>query len=368
MQNMKLKELFETISPVFIDAKSLSITVGLSRRFFLFTFTKNLISSLEEDPYLNFISLLKSYKILGKFLYGTISEFYRDRNKIYFKKFFADEQLYELIRNDIEWLAASYGHIKVTISKNGLIVYDNYQKNKFNVLLFTIHSGNWVPGLIREKMHVSKEQRHLQEDTYSNRLYCNLVLKKNGIWIDNKQSRFACDFNRPQHLSVYKDKQEPWVDKVWKEPLTEPEIKELQKSHVTFYLTLRQIIDSYRFNIIFDGHTMTDAKDRSEISFGTEFIPNFYMPVVLSMREKLKKLGYTSVSFNSPYYGGNILRWLKKSAPDLFICSMEINKKLYMNEAHNNILKAKLQKITDDLENIFNMEIKQINKLHKNGR
>lgn len=368
MQNMKLKELFETISPVFIDAKSLSITVGLSRRFFLFTFTKNLISSLEEDPYLNFISLLKSYKILGKFLYGTVSDFYRDRNKIYFKKFFADEQLYNLVKEDIEWLALDYGHLRITIDKKGLIIYDNYRKNKFNVLLFTIHSGSWIPENIRKKMYLTNEQRYLQEDAASNKLYCNLVLKKNGIWIDNKQSRFACDFNRPHHLSVYKDRQEPWIGQIWKESLSESEIKELQESHVTFYLTLRQIIDSYRFNIIFDGHTMTDAKDRSEISFGTQFIPNFYMPIVLSMREKLKKLGYTSVSFNSPYYGGNILRWLKKSAPDLFICSMEINKKLYMNEDHSKVLKAKLQKINDDLENIFNIEIKQINQLDKNGR
>lgn len=363
---MKFKELFETISPVFIDAKSLAITIGLSRRFFLFSMAKNLINSLEEDPYLNFISLLKSYKILGKFLYGTISEFYRDRNKLYFKKFFADEHLYNLVKGDIEKLAPEYGNLRITIDKRGLVIYDNYQKNKFNVLLFTIHSGNWIPEDIAKKMHLTKEQRYLQEDIGSDQIYCNLVLKKNGIWIDNKQSRFACDLNRPQHLSVYRNQQEKWAEQVWKEPLSEQEIKELQDIHTVFYLTLRQIIDSYRFNIIFDGHAMTDAKDRSEISFGTEFIPNFYMPIVSGMREKLKKLGYSSVSFNSPYYGGNILRWLRKSAPDLFICSMEINKKLYMDKDHNKIAKAKLQKISNDLEEIFNIEIEQ-NILEKNG-
>ena len=362
---MKFKELFETISPVFIDAKSLSITIGLSRRFFLFSMAKNIINSLEEDPYLNFISLLKSYKILGKFLYGTISEFHRDRNKLYFKKFFADEHLYNLVKGDVEKLAPEFGHLRITIDKKGLIICDNYQKNKFNVLLFTIHSGSWIPENLRKKVHLTNEQRYLHEDTASNELYCNLVLKKNGIWIDNKQSRFACDFNRPQHLSVYKNRQEKWADEVWKEPLTGSEVKELQQSHVTFYLTLRQIIDSYRFNIIFDGHTMADAKDRSDISFGTQFIPSFYMPIVLNMREKMMELSYKSVSFNSPYYGGNILRWLKKSAPDLFICSMEINKKIYMNKAHNGVIKSKLRKISHDLGEIFNIEIEQ--KLQKNG-
>lgn len=359
---MKLKELFEIISPVAIDAKSLSVTIGLSRRFFLFSMAKSLIDTLEEDPYLNFISLLKSYKILGKFLYGTISEFYRDRNKLYFKKFFADENLYAMVRNDIERLAPEYGHLRVTFGKRGLIIYDNYQKNKFNVLLFTIHSGNWIPESIGKKMHLTKEQRYLHEDTASNEIYCNLILKKNGIWIDNKQSRFACDFNRPQHRSVYKNRQEKWANEVWKEPLTESEVKELQQSHVTFYLTLRQIIDSYRFNIIFDGHTMADAKNRSSISFGAEFIPNFYLPIVFGMRDKLKKLGYAPVSFNSPYYGGNILRWLKKSSPDLFICSMEINKRLYMDKSHK-VIYRELRKISNDLEKIFNIEIENINRL-----
>ena len=362
---MKFKELFETVSPIFINTKSLSITIGLSKRFFLFTLGKNLVSSLEEEPYLNFISLLKSYKILGKFLYGNVSEFYRDRNKIYFKKFFADAQLYRMVKKDIESLMPGYGGIKITIGKKGLVIYDNYQRNQFNVLLFTIHSGSWIPKNVRKKLHLSKKQRFLQEDTSSNNIYRNLAMEKNGIWIDNKQSRFACDFNRPQHLSVYKDRQEPWIGKVWKDPLTDSEIRELEESHVTFYLTLRQIIDSYRFNIIFDGHTMTDAKDRSYISFGTQFIPSFYMPIVLNMRHKLIKLGYKSVSFNSPYYGGNILRWLKKSAPDLFICSMEINKKLYMNKNHDKIIKSKLQKLSRDLEEIFDIEIRQ--KLQKNG-
>ena len=97
-----------------------------------------------------------------------------------------------------------------------------------------------------------------------------------------------------------------------------------------FYFTLSRLIDTYRFNIIFDGHSMKDAKGRPEISFGTKYIPKFYMPIVRSMQKKLNNLGYNPVSLNVPYSGGYILQWLNSRFPDIFICSMEVNKRLYM--------------------------------------
>ena len=63
---------------------------------------------MEEDPYLNFVSVLKNYKFLGKFLYGDIQEFYKDRNKFYFKKFFQDRSLWQLVKDDMEYLYPDY--------------------------------------------------------------------------------------------------------------------------------------------------------------------------------------------------------------------------------------------------------------------
>ena len=61
---MKLRDMYETISPLLIETKATSITLGLSRRFFLFSLMGKIIRRIEDDPYLNFISLLKYYKIL----------------------------------------------------------------------------------------------------------------------------------------------------------------------------------------------------------------------------------------------------------------------------------------------------------------
>ena len=356
---MKLREMYETISPLLIETKATSITLGLSKRFFLFTLMGKIFKRIEDDPYLNFISLLKYYKVLGNFLTGTLREFHRDRNKPYFRHFFPDEQIYELVKADIKRLVREHPNVRATMTKKGIIIYDNYQKDKFNTLLFTIHSGTWIPENIREKFHLSAYERRQEEDVGSHRIYSSLVLKNNGIWIDNKQSRFACDFNRPEGLAVYRNNQERWAARVWRRDPLEWEREELLGSYKEFYFLLEKIIDAYRFNVILDGHTMGDDKDRANISFGTAFIPRFYMPIVEKMREQLNKKGYAPVSFNAPYYGGHILHTLKEKHPDLFICFIEINKKLYMNQGRDRIYDGKLALLSRNLTSIFDLEMQE---------
>lgn len=347
---MKIKELIAKISPILITPSSNSLTISISTRFFLFRIMERLIQKIEEDPELNFIALLKSYKILGKFLHGTLHEFYRDRNKLYFKKFFIDHDLYEMIKKDIESLYPKHKDIKITITKRGIIIYENYKKNSFNVLLMTIHSGTWVPKNIEKKMSLTEEERFKEEDIATDIIYRNLVLEKAGIWIDNKQSRFVIDFNRSLDRAIYADNSEEWLNVVWKEPLTRFEKDMIYSSYREFYFTLSRLLDSYQFNIIFDGHSMKDKKERPAISFGTKFIPEFYLPIVRSMQQKMIGLGYSPVLLNTPYEGGNILHWLSTLYPNVFIFSMEINKRLYLRSS---LLKGKINKISDDLMNIF---------------
>lgn len=353
----KFKDMIEYVSPLLIKPKTTSITVTLSKRFFLFQLMKKTIQTIEDDPYLNFVSLLKNYKIIDRFLYGTVREFYRDRNKLYFKKFFLENEVYQLVKSDMEWLVQEVPETKVTMTKRGVIIYDSYHKNKFNLLLLTVHSGTWLSKTVKKKMTLTDLDRYKEEDIASHRLYGRLFIEKGGIWIDNKQSRFAVDFNRPAEKAVYVDGQEQWLDVVWKKPLTKGELFWLRKSYTEFYFTLARLLESYRFNIIFDGHTMHDAPDRPAISFGTNFIPKFYMPIVASMRGKLRKLGYSPVMFNTPYKGGYILEWINQKFPDVFTFSIEINKKLYMTKNRKKIKKIKCEQLARDLANIFDLEV-----------
>lgn len=352
----KFNDIIEQISPLLIKPTSTSITLSISKRFFLFELMRKAVTVIEDEPYLNFISLLKNYKVLTHFLTGTIREFHRDRNDLYFKNFFLEKELYDLIKADIEWLAKDHGHLRVTITNRGVVIYDNYKKNQFNVLLFTIHSGSWVPKNLKDKMLYTKDMRGMEEDVASHHLYSRLVLEKGGIWIDNKQSRFACDFNRPWDKAIYHDNQEIWAQgQIWKGYPSKKDIKDIQKGYDEFYFTLAQLTDSYRFNIIVDGHTMSDFPDRPSIGIGTKYIPYFYLPIVRSMRKKLMKIGYSPVEFDKPYYGGNILLWLQQKAPDLFACLIEINKKLYMDSKRENVIPEKLEKLSKEITEIFNI-------------
>jgi len=357
-----IRNMLKIVSPLLIKPTPTSITVGLSKRFFLFTLINKAIRTIEEDPYLNFVSLLKNYKILGRILYGTAHEFYRDRNKLYFKHFFIEPDVWKLVKADLEWLHKEYPKldfdtIKMTITKKGVIIYDNYKKNSFNLLLMTIHGGTWVPKNIQQKMELSPEQRYKEEDVETNKIYCRLIIEKGGIWIDNKMSRFACDFNRHISRCIYEDSSEKWINKLWKENLTKYEVQQLKQTYKEFYFALSKLVNTYRFNIIFDAHTMKDIDQRPKMSFGTKHIPKFYIPIVKSMHRKLCNLGYAPVSFNKPYKGGYILEWLSTMFPELFIFSMEINKKLYMTKNSKKSIKKKVKELSMCISKIFDIEI-----------
>jgi len=356
MEKSRLKEIFQSISPILISPKSSSLTLSFSKRFFLFQLFNKISGKIENDPFLNFIAVLKNYKILGRFLHGTIKELYRDRNKFYFKKFFMNDELYESVKSDLEWVYNKNSDMNLTITKRGIIIYDNYKKDSFNVLLLTIHSGTCMPKDIQAKQAITKSKRLLEEDINTHKIYGNLVLEKGGIWVDNKFSRFACDYNRSPENAIYKNNPNKKSQNYWKEEITHSQRKSLMEGYVEFYFMLGHLIETHRFNIIFDGHSMKNMKNRPSISFGTRYIPIFYMPIVKSMQRKLITLGYNSVSLNKPFEGGYILKWMNNRFPDIFIFSMEVNKKLYMSRNRRRTIIKKLKKLSENITHIFDIE------------
>jgi N-formylglutamate amidohydrolase len=350
-QEKKIKNASKAISKE-LDSKQ----INSKKRFLISSMVNIMTRRIETDLYSNFVSLLKNFNFLGRILNGTIEELYKDRNKSYFKNFFSQAKLYNLIKEDLEWIYEKNKDIKLTITKKGIIIYDNYKKNQFNTLLLTIHSGTWIPEEIHKKQAISSKRRLLEEDIDSHRIYAPLVLEKGGIWIDNKFSRFACDYNRSAANSIYLNNSEKFVKQIWKEELSDAERKGLLKNYAEFYFTLGHLIETYRFNIIFDGHTMRDTNTRPAISFGIKYIPQFYIPIVKSMQKKLINMNYHPVYLNDPYYGGYILQWLNKRFPDIFTFSMEVNKKLYMTKDRRKTVKKKLNSLVENLKQIFDFD------------
>jgi N-formylglutamate amidohydrolase len=333
--------------------------ITLGDRLFLFRQVNKLWTNISENPHLNFLSLLHDYKLIGDVLDGDIEHFYNSRNRLWFKKFFEEKELYELIKKDLECLYPKYKHINMTLTHKGIIIYNNYKTNQFNTLLLTVHNGVWVDKELKKNMHLSDKKRLKEEDLGSGMLYSKIVLEEGGIWIDCKQSRFMCDFNRSYAKAIYANNQEKMLRKVWKKELNERQKDIILDSYRHFYYVLSRLISSYRFNIIFDGHTMGNRENRPNLSFGTKYVPGFYMPIVYSLKQRLKNLGYTDIRINDPYKGGYILNFLSKKYPDVFIFSMEVNKKIYMKPNQLTILKKEVEKISNDLIKMLKIENKQ---------
>ncbi|MCK5373077.1 MAG: N-formylglutamate amidohydrolase, partial [Candidatus Aenigmarchaeota archaeon] len=228
----------------------------MSDRFLLFQFLNQASRKIEDNPYLNFVSVIKNYKIFGNILSGTIHDFYRDRNKSYFVNFFTSKDLYKIVKSDIERVHGVNDDIKVTIFKEGFVIYDNYKTNQFNLFLLTCHSGTYITPSIEKKMLPTKEQRYSEEDIASDEIYSKLVLKQGGIWIDNKLSRYYCDVNRNISNCIYGKNNSLYIDTFWKKALTKAEEKKIHDVYRKFYFLLKNLLDTYKFNIILDGHTM----------------------------------------------------------------------------------------------------------------
>ncbi|MGM5484553.1 MAG: N-formylglutamate amidohydrolase [Nanobdellota archaeon] len=354
-QKTKIPYLFERISPILIKPKSSSITISLSRRFLLFKLINEITNKIENDPHLNFISLLKYYKVLGKFLEGTIYEFHRDRNKAYFRNFFIHKDVYKKVKGNIEYAYSINKEARMTITKEGITIYNNYRKNKFNILLLTIHAGTFVPPKIQKKMNMTKQERYKEEDVFTDRIYCKLVLEQGGIWINNTMSRFYCDLNRNMSRCIYGKEDHNVSGNIWEKELRKSEIEEIHNFYGQFYSMLTRLLETHSFNIIFDAHSMKDSEGRPNISFGTHYIPKFYLPIVRSIQAKVRSLGYNKVAINKPYGGGFILKWMSRKYPDRFIFSMEINKALYMTQDRLKEYDKRINQLSDALMNIFDI-------------
>ncbi len=339
----------------FVNDKRKKLTPSWSYTTIL-TELQKINDKLEETPHVNFLSLLNSYKRVIDVLDGSISYFYRKRNTLWFKEFFPEEELYKLVKEDLERYHEKYGRINLTITKNGILIYDNYKKNQFNTLLMTVHGGKWVPNYGQELMAISEEKRYQEDDLGADLIYGKLALDNGGVWISAKFSRFFCDLNRKRHRAIYSNTSEKRVQDIWKKELTRFQKERILKNYDQFYYILETLVDTHRFNIIFDGHTMCYEPSRPCFSFGATCIPHFYSPIVEKMRNILHKETGKRIHLNNPYKAGHILNYLSKKYPDIFILSMEINKKLYMDKAHLKLKTREINKLSNAIEKMFIFE------------
>ena len=99
---------------------------------------------------------------------------------------------------------------------------------------------------------------------------------------------------------------------------------------------------------------MRDGKNRPDASFGVKFVPEFYMPIINHLKKQFSdKKNFCSVEFNAPYSGGHILKKLHNKYPNVFTCSLEINKRLYMSKKRTKVNEEKVGNLSHKIFGIF---------------
>ena len=148
------------------ELNTLKKDLSLKNRFLMHEMSYAINTLTERDPFFTLIALLKKESKVGRIIYGTIEDLHKERNRKSFKNFFFDQKLYNLVKTDIEAMFEKKPDLQIIINRYGLMIYLNYKKNLFNVLLLTIHSGTWLPESIYKSMTLKKEFRYTYKFSY----------------------------------------------------------------------------------------------------------------------------------------------------------------------------------------------------------
>ena len=100
---------------------------------------------IERDPFYLLIALLQKESKVGRILYGTVEDLHKIRNRASFKKFFFDNKLYSLVKNDLEDIFKIKPDLQIIINRYGLMIYLNYKKKPFQHIIINHPLRNVAP-------------------------------------------------------------------------------------------------------------------------------------------------------------------------------------------------------------------------------
>lgn len=242
-----------------------------------------------------------------------------------------------------------------------------------------IHDGHVLRENLWNEVNLNDLERLREEDPFT------------GQWIDIadtfikvKNSRFEVDVNRPREKAVYKEPEDAWGLQVWKKGLSEQLLEESLHIYDEFYndvkTLLEQKVEKYGGFIIYDLHTynhrregpdgpVADPDKNPEINVGTGNINREkWAPVIDTFINTLASFDYQSknldVRENVKFQGGNFLRWVHSTFPDVS-CVLAIEfKKFFMDEWTGKPDQKQVQLIKNALKSTIPPVMESFNKIN----
>lgn len=170
------------------------------------------------------------------------------------------------------------------------------------------------------------------------------MVRSHPIVIAGRDSRFEYDLNRDPENAIYQD---AWGKKLWKEPLSEKELKKSLEKHSTFFKVVhalvQQVEQKYGRAIVFDMHSYNLQRWDREVptwNLGTSNIDNHRFGALVSrwsqrLGEMTLPNGILSTSkINDTFQGnGYFLKYITENFKNTLVLATEIAK-VYCNEAN----------------------------------
>ena len=199
-----------------------------------------------------------------------------------------------------------------------------------------IHHGANLRESLKNKCALTDIQRWKEEDPLTGDFISSMPIR-----IVAKDSRYEYDLNRKPDACVYEDK--AWGQTVWKEKLSEDDLRVSREKHAFFYkildALLTKIIQKFSKCVVYDIHSYNFKRigeDAPVFNIGTEQLSRRYRNQIQEWLSQLLKIKLPDIvnttEENKVFFGrGYLAHHVCARSEDILVLPTEI-KKIYCNE------------------------------------
>jgi len=224
-----------------------------------------------------------------------------------------------------------------------------YIKNSNTPIIATaIHAGHGISDFLESNSKLSSSQRLREEDPFT-----DIFAKASTTYVIAKNSRFEVDLNRPREKAVYLYPEDAWGLDMWKDKLSDENLKHSLAQYDLFYSSFKEMLDDYlkvhNKLIVLDIHSYNhrrkgdkapfdDTVENPEVIVGTGTMKDRsqWADVIDSCAESFSNhsvMGrFLDVRENVKFEGGNLASWIHNTYPKSVCCISIEFKKIFMNE------------------------------------
>lgn len=232
-----------------------------------------------------------------------------------------------------------------------------------------VHDGHQFLKSLWDKCIHTEYERWYEEDPCTKEM-----VQTHPIVIAGCDSRFEYDLNRSPETAIYED---AWGKQLWRNPLSEDEIKYSLSKHSNFYKVVNALVhkieEKYGKAIVFDLHSYNWKRWEREVpvwNLGTVNIDNNrFGELAASWSKKLGSIKLpnnieSTSKINDTFQGnGYFLKYITENFDNTLVLATEISK-VYCDELTGIIYPEVVRSVEMQLKEIIPLQVKEFEQIN----